>query len=226
MGEFSFVSGKIYLFDFEDSFTFNIAAEIEALNLKNISLKVLTYTNLYPGEVEKILSEVKRDLPLLCVYGPGPGTPLDYKRCFPGIQMLLRRAKSFHVGVCLGHQILWTMKGAKIERAKTVIHGQSVLFTIPKWSSIFPRSAFNKVTKVQRYNSLVVSLPPSLLKDKNNAFAFVSGECMAGMGRKILSYQFHPESVGTECPQLFFSFIKRFFAHFLYRNDTLIEKQQ
>lgn len=180
--------------DFDDSFTWNVIQELEEAGF---AVRVLHWMDL----------ETVGNSDLL-VLGPGPGHPDDYQRIFPIINEWLIQKKPFF-GLCLGHQIFWRIRGENIYRSKEPLHGQRVILELDsrwqEWLSL--KSQVN----VQRYNSLCVTDEvstrnpdiQSLLKD---------GEVMISRGENILTYQFHPESVGTSFRQAFFRPLQRFFV--------------
>jgi len=84
------------------------------------------------------------------------------------------------------------------------IHGQSFL-TYFKF--------FNKSLKIQRYNSLKVTGLKSQFQSLINegwTIEFLKDEFMLSAKENILTYQFHPESVGSSRKDLLYSPIKDF----------------
>lgn len=193
---------QLSLLDFNDSFTFNIASCLFDLGF---SFRVVRFDQI-SDFLSLALEEKKKHI---FVYGPGPGDPNHYKDFFPKIEKLLEVKRFFHLGICLGHQILWKIKGATIERSQEPLHGQSIKIEIPPWEGIFPKKYWKKEVRVQRYNSLAIKnegrFPFKTLFDKN-------GELLIGHFDRALTYQFHPESIGTSFPSLFFGSL----SHFLY----------
>ena len=60
---------------------------------------------------------------------------------------------------------------------------------------------------VQKYNSLTVKLNKNdceALEEKGFYLYLDSHELVMSRHKRLLTYQFHPESIGTTCPQLFF----------------------
>ena len=127
------------------------------------------------------------------ILSPGPGTPdesgvcLDIVRELGGTLPLL--------GVCLGHQAICQVGGARIVRAELPVHGKA--------------SAINHDGKVLfanvpepfiagRYHSLIVD-PDSLPESLEVSARSPSGEIMAVRHRTQPTYglQFHPESILT-----------------------------
>ena len=193
---------QLSLLDFNDSFTFNIASCLFELGF---SFRVVRFDQI-PKFLSLALEEKQKHI---FVYGPGPGNPDHYKDFFPKIEKLLDDKNFFHLGICLGHQILWKIKGAAVERSQRPLHGQSINIEIPPWDGVFPKKYWQKEVQVQRYNSLAVKseglTPFKTLCDKN-------GELLMGHFDRVLTYQFHPESIGTSFPSLFFGSL----SHFLY----------
>lgn len=175
---------KALFLDFEDSFTFNVVQELEAVGFD----VVVKHWNTFSAS----------DSADLLVLGPGPGHPDDYQSIFP----LINNWNKQIFGVCLGHQILWRMKGHEVVRSKYPLHGQKVKLGLnhdwQKWLNL-PESIW-----VQRYNSLAVlgeSKMDGIINHVEN------GEIMMSRSPRFISYQFHPESVGTNCRDSFFRVI-------------------
>jgi anthranilate/para-aminobenzoate synthase component II len=57
---------------------------------------------------------------------------------------------------------------------------------------------------VQRYNSLAVRFDDEELKKKADHLYWCQNELIMSKGNSFLTYQFHPESVGTTYPETFF----------------------
>ncbi len=187
---------EVIIIDFLDSFTYNIAAEV---GKKGFNFKVFENSLMVFKKLEKI-KEKK-----VIILGPGPGHPDEYQEIFPIIQRLLKKKNLFFLGICLGHQILWRVQGEQVVKSKKPIHGMAVPFIIPPWEDLFKKRIWGIETMVQRYNSLTVK--PSR-KNRNN-FSLSGGEVMAGRFERGLTYQFHPESIGTDNPDLFFEPLKK-----------------
>lgn len=133
------------------------------------------------------------------VLSPGPCTPNESGLCleaikrFAGIKPIL--------GVCLGHQAIAQVYGAKIERAANVRHGKtSTLQVIDNGTVLFKECASTFI--VTRYHSLIVN-EKSLCRD-----FLISAICVTNGVREVMAIenptlglyglQFHPESLLTE----------------------------
>lgn len=186
----------VIILDFFDSFTYNIANEVSKLGpsvrVVQNSLKIW----------QKIETLNKRKVIIL---GPGPGHPDDYQIFFPLIKKSFKNINLNFLGICLGHQLIWRIKGEQVLKSQNPIHGRAVPFKIPPWEEFFKKKDWGFETLVQRYNSLTVI--PSVKNKKN--FSMAGGEVMAGRFERGLTYQFHPESVGTTNPEIFFEPLKK-----------------
>ena len=134
--------------------------------------------------------------------GPGPHGP-EYYGLNSLIEQLIENNKV--LGVCLGHQLIASALGMTVASSQKPMHGQSIKIKLDKFWQNELRSP--KTLEVQRYNSLAVYSGkgikgPKLLKHQQ--------EVMAIKSEQTLSYQFHPESVGTTCPEVFFRSFQRF----------------
>ena len=189
---------QVYLLDFEDSFTFNIASVVASMNF---DVQVIPFAS-----VKVFLETFQPSVPVALIYGPGPGHPGDHASIFSCIKRLRENQLIFHMGICLGHQILGLIDGGLIGTCSQPIHGRAVDFKIPNWSEVFLKEDWNKTVRVQKYNSLclIMSGNPSNIVNCGN-------ECLARKFSRGVSYQFHPESVGTTDPVAFFQALNLFF---------------
>jgi len=174
----------ILVIDNYDSFTYNLVQYLAELGS---SIKVFRNDKIN-------LSKVKKLAPDRIVISPGPGRPenagisCDIIREFAGKVPIL--------GVCLGHQCLGYVYGAKIVVAKRLMHGKTSLIYHDQ-KGIF-KGLSNPFTAT-RYHSLLVrkdNLPTSL---KITAWT-KEGEIM-GLKHKayaLWGVQFHPESILTK----------------------------
>ena len=176
----------ILLIDNYDSFTYNLVHYVEELDFD-----VEIYRN------DKIsLNKIKRLNPKKIIISPGPCTP---NQAGISINLIKKFYKDIPIlGVCLGHQAIAQAFGAKIVKAKKIMHGKVSMMT-NLGSQIF--SGIPKKFNATRYHSLVIqnnTLP--------NDFKIISDTIDNGkkviMGIEHNQYpcfgvQFHPESIAT-----------------------------
>lgn len=173
---------KIVIIDNYDSFTYNlshlfkeIGAEVTVLRNDKFAIDDLE-------QYDKI------------VLSPGPGIPeeagllLDVIRHYAGKKPML--------GVCLGHQAIGEVFGAKLENLSDVFHGVSTEGNIKQDDVLF-RGLPERIT-MGRYHSWIVSKTdlPSCLEVTAESD---EGQIMALRHKnyEIYGIQFHPESVLT-----------------------------
>lgn len=178
---------KATFIDFDDSFSYNVVQELEAAGIATEVVNWRDFENL-PEEG-------------LLVLGPGPGHPDEYQRLFPLFSEWLK-AKRPLLGICLGHQIYWRLQGEEVVRSKYPLHGQRVKLELsPKWREWLELPEAASVW-VQRYNSLSV-LESSRIRSPFTTNFIQNDEILITRGEKVITYQFHPESVGTTFRQAF-----------------------
>lgn len=177
--------------DFDDSFSFNIIQELSEAGLKVNVLNWKDFEDLPSSE--------------LLILGPGPGHPDDYQRIFPLIEKWLKLGKPVFA-LCLGHQILWRMRGEEIVRSKEPMHGQRVVLKLDEtwrnWLHI------QNDVQVMRYNSLAV-MGQSAIRNPDLDVLLYEDEIMISKNSQVITYQFHPESLGTSYRQAFFKTVLR-----------------
>lgn len=204
---------KVYLLDFNDSFTYNIAEQI---------YRSTTYMEVVKkSDIEKLLGHYishknkGKQKNIAFVIGPGPGHPNDYCRIVHLVNNLIKIPQYYFQGICLGHQMIWQCLGFSIEKARRPSHGQKEKITIPKWSGVFPLALAGKSTMVQRYNSLAVKRK-RLIRPLGVRSYFQEDEIMMSAFSNGFSMQFHPESIGTSYPNLFFHPLLQFLYNGTY----------
>lgn len=173
---------KTVIIDNYDSFTFNLAHLLKELG----------------AEVDVVRND-QFELPALeqydkIVLSPGPGIPseagllLDVIRAYAGRKPIL--------GVCLGHQAIGEVFGAKLENLAEVYHGVATDCEHFSNDPIF--NGMPRHFEVGRYHSWVVSkdgLPDCLEVTATSP----DGNIMALRHKRypVHGIQFHPESVLT-----------------------------
>lgn len=173
---------KIVIIDNYDSFTYNLAHLV-----KELGAEVTVFRN---DQFE--LSQLESFSKILL--SPGPGIPseagllMDVIKTYAGKKPIL--------GVCLGHQAIGEVFGAKLENLSDVFHGVATEGTLFGNDEIFSGLP-NRIT-MGRYHSWVVSkdgLPECLEVTAESD----EGQIMALKHKtlNIRGIQFHPESVLT-----------------------------
>jgi len=174
----------ILMIDNYDSFTYNLVQY-----LGELGAKVKVYRN------DKIsINDIKKLKPKKIVISPGPGRPED-----AGISPAVIRefaGKIPILGVCLGHQAIGFVYGAKIIISKKPMHGKTSLIYHNK-KDIF-RSIPNPF-EATRYHSLLVD-KKTLPKCLEITAWTKKGEIMGlrHIHLPLWGVQFHPESILTK----------------------------
>lgn len=188
----------ILLLDNYDSFTYNIAQTLAALGRQ---VRVIRSDAITVPEVQRLAPEA-------IIISPGPGGPDDAGICNQVIERLAGTVPI--LGVCLGHQCLGAVFGAKVVRARQPVHGKiSSIFHDDKTIYQGLRNPF----PAARYHSLIVAeetVPTNLVV---SAYT-LEGEVMGLRSERLMieGVQFHPESIATpQGPSL----IKNFLNHYL-----------
>ena len=173
----------LVVIDNYDSFTYNLVQY-----LGEIGADPRVYRN---DEISA--PDLERLQPAHLVISPGPGTPLDAGVSNDAIRRLAGRAAI--LGVCLGHQCIAHVFGARVERATRLLHGKTSLIH-HRGTGLF--AGLPQPFVATRYHSLIVNPPlPQALEVTATSEA---GEVMALQHRRYPVYgvQFHPESILTE----------------------------
>ncbi len=174
---------KVLVIDNYDSFVYNLVQYVGELGA---SISVVR-NDFDIEEIEKIN-------PDKIVISPGPGRP---ENSGVSLQIIKKMGEAIPIlGVCLGHQAIGYVFGAKIAHAKRIMHG--------KTSKIYHdgKGVFKNVKNpiyATRYHSLIVS--PANLPDCLKIPAKTDQDEIMGIRHKyypIEGVQFHPESILTE----------------------------
>ena len=173
----------ILLIDNYDSFVFNVEQYLRELT----SEEVRCVRN------DKItLDEIRRLNPSKIVLSPGPKHPQDSGIC---LEILKSDIAAPILGICLGHQAIGLVYGAKIKRLEKPYHGKTSLIKVSRKEPLF--TGLPDEFEVMRYHSLYVDELPSNLQA---AAVSEDGVVMAlsVKDRPIFGIQFHPESYFTQ----------------------------
>lgn len=187
---------RVVVIDNDDSFTFNLA---QLIGVCGATPDVWRHELVSRRLVAKQFDGLDDCDGVLL--GPGHGRPEDNART---LQSLLSFRPTLPVlGVCLGHQAVGILLGAKVTRARKPQHGVRVLVShdgkhifrdlpTPLW--------------VTRYNSLAISrehLPASVEVTAQLSDGEIMG--IKDTQRSIQGIQFHPESILSENGHQLFS---------------------
>lgn len=174
------------IIDNYDSFVYNIVQIVAEFGTTPIVMR----------NDELTLSLIERINPDRIIISPGPGTPEKPEDVGVSLEVVKNFAGKVPIlGICLGHQVIGYAFGARIRRAKSVLHGKIDRVKILRQTKIF--TGLPSEIDATRYNSLVVDmLPPILIVD---AISLTDGEIMAisHVEQPVFGVQFHPESIGT-----------------------------
>ncbi len=174
----------ILMIDNYDSFVFNLYQYLGTLNpditvVRNDALSVEEIAALKPERI---------------VLSPGPGRPSDSGVCPRVIREL--GADVPILGVCLGHQAICEVHGARVGYASRLMHGKCSEISIDTTSPLF--TGLPERITVARYHSLAAD--PSTIPPELRVLAQTDdGEVMAvsHVSKPIFGVQFHPESILT-----------------------------
>jgi len=177
------MSTRVLVIDNYDSFTYNLVQYLGELGVDPLVHRHDALT----------LDQINELDPDGVVISPGPGTPddaglsMDVVRTFAGRRPVL--------GVCLGHQCIGQVFGARIVRAPQVMHGKTSLIRHDG------RGVFADLPhplEATRYHSLVVdreSVPSELEVTAESDDGTIMG--LRHREYAIEGVQFHPESILT-----------------------------
>jgi len=183
---------KISIIDFDDSFTYNIASCLLEID-SSLDIDILHYKSDFSDLLN--CCELNRGA---VIYGPGPGHPDEYKEQAKQIPSLLKKENIYFMGICLGHQLFHIQNGHKVIKLDKPIHGQAMELNFQNDSD-----KQLDLIKVQLYNSLGVLNEPHLEKYYKNIVK--DNIIWASEWHRGSTYQFHPESIGTDNSERFFS---------------------
>jgi anthranilate synthase component II len=178
----------ILVIDNYDSFTFNLVQYLGELGVDPV---VRRNDEISVEEMESLRPEA-------IVISPGPCTPAE---AGVSVETIRRMGQSTPIlGVCLGHQSIGAAYGARIVRARRLMHGKTSPIHHDE-RGIF--AGIPSPFRVARYHSLVIepeSLPDELEVVATTDEPGFEDEIQAVRHRElpVWGVQFHPESVASE----------------------------
>ncbi|MEL3920481.1 aminodeoxychorismate synthase component II [Aeromonas enteropelogenes] len=179
----------LLLIDNYDSFTWNLVQYFGALGQEVVVRR----------NDELTLTDITQLSPRYLVISPGPCTPNEAGISLAAITHFSGRLPI--LGVCLGHQSLAQAFGARVVRARQVMHGKTSLIR-HRGEGVF--KGLKDPLRVTRYHSLVVeqaTLPDCFEITAWSEHADGSFDEIMGLRHKMLDVegvQFHPESILSE----------------------------
>ncbi|GAB5991391.1 aminodeoxychorismate synthase component II [Aeromonas enteropelogenes] len=179
----------LLLIDNYDSFTWNLVQYFGALGQEVVVRR----------NDELTLTDITQLSPRYLVISPGPCTPNEAGISLAAITHFSGRLPI--LGVCLGHQSLAQAFGARVVRARQVMHGKTSLIR-HRGEGVF--KGLKDPLRVTRYHSLVVeqaTLPDCFEITAWSEHADGSFDEVMGLRHKMLDVegvQFHPESILSE----------------------------
>ena len=176
----------VLMIDNYDSFTYNIVQYCKELGA---DLMVIRNDELSVDEIEALNPEK-------IIISPGPASPNEAGVTLETIERFADKTPIF--GICLGHQSIAQVFGAKIVRAKNMMHGKTSQVKVEEKMPIF--DALPQEFCATRYHSLVVDkesvtediIPTATSLDDNEIMALKIKD------KEIYGVQFHPESIMSE----------------------------
>ncbi len=179
----------IFVLDNYDSFTYNLVQRLGEID-GSLDIRVARNDCISIGEIEALKPE-------RIIVSPGPCTPAE-----AGIskELVAHFASRLPIlGVCLGHQSIAEVMGAKVVRADRLMHGKVSLIEHDE-QGLF--AGLDNPFEATRYHSLIV--PEESLPEELELCAWVD---RPGQGREVMGFrhrqfpvhgvQFHPESFLT-----------------------------
>jgi para-aminobenzoate synthetase len=177
---------KTLIIDNYDSFTYNLFQLIAEINNEPplvIKNNELTWQELQSLEFDNI------------VISPGPGNP-DKPGDFGICKQVILESKHPILGVCLGHQGIYSAFGGKVIHAPLPMHGR-ISYVVHQDKELFKSipAGFNVV----RYHSFMAcpkQIPAELEVTSTTEDGLIMG--VRHKQRPLWGLQFHPESICTE----------------------------
>ena len=178
---------NVLIVDNIDSFVYNIVQYVGILGAKPIVVQ----NNVDLGYISKIVKahEIEH-----IIISPGPKTPRDAGVTNEVIKKFGNDDKKI-LGVCLGHQCIGYVFGARVRNARVLRHGK---VSLVKHNGANVLKGLKNPLSVVRYHSLVIDDVNGSLEV--TARSLDDNEIMAirHKDKNIFGVQFHPESILTE----------------------------
>ncbi len=174
---------KILILDNYDSFTYNLLHLIREIGYSDVEV--------HRNDKIEIEDVARFDKIIL---SPGPGIPSEAGLMLPIIERYAADKSIF--GVCLGHQAIGEVFGARLDNLSEVYHGVQSTIRVIQEGGIFEK--LDSEFEVGRYHSWVVS-PVNLPEELVVTALSEEGQIMALRHKQydVSGVQFHPESVLT-----------------------------
>ncbi|MBD3263549.1 MAG: anthranilate/aminodeoxychorismate synthase component II [Candidatus Omnitrophica bacterium] len=174
---------KILVIDNYDSFTYNLVQYLQELGVETVCYRndKLTLSDAAKMRINRI------------VISPGPGRPKDAGISCSLIEKFYKKIPI--LGVCLGHQCIGSLFGAKIIKASEIMHGK-ISQVYHNRKDIF--KGIKNPFEATRYHSLVID--KKTLPSNMELTAWTKEEVIMGVKEKkypLFGVQFHPESIMT-----------------------------
>ncbi len=184
---------KLLMIDNYDSFTYNLVQYFGELGAQ---VQVLRNDEVTLDELDALFRSGCFER--LCI-SPGPCSPAEAGVSVPAIRHFAGKLPI--LGVCLGHQAIGAAFGARIVRARTLMHGKTSPISTTQ-QGVF--AGLPRHFTVNRYHSLVIeraSCPGALqITATSDDDGEIQGVRHTGFADavRIEGVQFHPESILTE----------------------------
>ncbi len=174
----------ILVIDNYDSFVYNLVQYVgelggEPMVVRNDAVRIDDVRALAPSHI---------------VLSPGPRTPNEAGICLELVEQLGSEVPI--LGVCLGHQAIGQVHGARVVRAPAVMHGMTSQIY---HSATGIHSGLPDPFVAMRYHSLTLdpdSIPEALHVRARTATGEVMG--IQHVAHPTVGVQYHPESIATE----------------------------
>jgi anthranilate synthase component 2 len=191
----------ILLIDNYDSFTYNLVQRLGEID-PNIEIEVHRNDQI-------TLEQIAARNPSHIIISPGPCTPNEAGISVACVQRFTGRVPL--LGVCLGHQAIAQAFGARIVRAKRLMHGKTDHIHHDN-QGLF--AGLENPFVATRYHSLVIAPPTLPAEFVVTAWSEAPSGEREIMGIRhsrfpLFGWQFHPESFLTDCGHLL---LERFLA--------------